>query len=106
MNYDTHIYPCNYLIDRRCRMAFATQEEEHSAHVTCTRRRLEAGVKEIPTEDRQHTDVQYVAAMMQPGGDKNDIPHRVKRHMCVLNCPLPKQDPIQQIFGIHPSRPT
>lgn len=55
---------------------------------------------EKPIGDMKYVvDANYVAAMIAPGGGKNDIPNRLKRQFTCVNVPLPSKAAIEGIFG-------
>ncbi|KAL0227405.1 hypothetical protein P9112_014729 [Eukaryota sp. TZLM1-RC] len=45
-------------------------------------------------------DLFFFAAMQHPGGGRNDIPDRLRRHFAIFNCTLPSQEAVEHVYSL------
>ena len=50
-------------------------------------------------------NILYVGAMSHPGGGRNDIPDRLKRHFFTFNLTPPSQQSTISVLGVHSRNP-
>ena len=43
--------------------------------------------------------LQFIGSMAQPGGERNDLPERMKRHFAIFGMNLPSDSTLDTIFG-------
>ena len=55
--------------------------------------------KENRGDFKEVEQLQYVGAMNHPGGGRNDIPNRIKRHFFIFNMTSPSVRSIENIYG-------
>ena len=55
--------------------------------------------KEHIGDFKQIVQLQYLGAMNHPGGGRNDIPNRIKRHFFIFNMTSPSVRSIENIYG-------
>ena len=55
--------------------------------------------KENRGDFKNISNLQYLGAMNHPGGDRNDIPNRVKRFFFIFNMTSPSMRSIENIYG-------
>ena len=54
---------------------------------------------EKPGDFIQLVDLSFMTAMCHPGGGRNDVPQRFKRHFVYFNCTRPTNDDIDRIYS-------